>query len=274
MKPVIAIDGPAASGKGTLGRMLAEHLHFQHLDSGILYRTFACFELILADHPEAVLDDKLDSDSIPNACGDYDLLKDVSTLNPEKRWQNIFVGWSEHKDSVLSSVPAAHELINFVKNIPENVLKSEIVGRGASTLAKLPEVRDLMNKIMREFAANPGKDAHGVEYDGIVIDGRDIGTVVFPNATCKVFVTADLKVRAERRLAQEQEAKPRQQQQGCPVTFDSIYEALKSRDERDKNRENAPLRCDETYSVLDTSNVGIEEAFELLKKIVASRITA
>lgn len=271
MKPVIAIDGPAASGKGTVGRMLAEYLHFQHLDSGILYRTFACLELILADHPETVLNEDSDASTISNVCGDYDFLKKLSVENPEKKWCDIFQDWTEHKTSMIKSVPTAHELVHFIGNIPENILKSETVGMGASTLGKIPAVRDLLNEIMREFAAHPGKDKAGVEYEGTVIDGRDIGTVVFPDAVCKIFLTADLKTRAERRLAQESE-KSSEGHHHSTVSFESIYEALKSRDERDEKRENAPLKYDETYTVVDTSDMSIEEAFEIVKNTAAASL--
>lgn len=265
MKPVIAIDGPAASGKGTLGRMLAEHLHFQHLDSGMLYRSFACFELMLADHPEAVLDEASDSDSgnISDVCGDYDFLKGLSAIDSEKKWQSIFADWTEHENSMLKSAPTAHELVNLIRNFPESILKSEVVGAGASTLGKLPEVRNLLNGVMHEFAAHPGKDASGAEYDGTVIDGRDIGTVVFPDAACKIFITADLKTRAERRFAQEAAAATKE---GVPVTFEAIYEALKSRDERDQKRRNAPLQYNESYdAMVDTSGVSVEEALKSLE---------
>lgn len=267
IKSVIAIDGPAASGKGTLARMLAEHLHFEHLDSGILYRSFACAELALADNPGVLFDDEklLSSDQRQNRnlsdlfC-DYDFLHELSSVDSSEKWKNIFASWKEHPNSFLQNIPTANDVVSLVKNMPDNVLKSELVGMGASTLGKLPEVRAVITGIMREFASETSAP-------GTVIDGRDIGSVVFPDAVCKIFLTADLKVRAERRFAQLKE----EMNKSCDCnndtqvqTFESIYEAIKERDERDASRGISPMKCDSSYKVIDTSNIGIDEAFAIV----------
>ena len=269
MKPIIAIDGPAASGKGTMARMLAEHFHFAYLDSGSLYRAFACIELVLSDKPNVLFDDKTVKAKPVNVhlsdlCKDYDFLRVLSDILKEteaKKRKIDFSSYITHKDFFSEDVSGAHEFISIAKKIPVNILKSEIVGMGASTIGKLPEVRALLNSLMREFANSPGDD-----YLGTVIDGRDIGTVVFPNATCKIFLTADLKVRAERRFKDAKDFGD------TSATFESIYETLRSRDERDASRSIAPMTYDETYIVVDTSNINIQEVFKKLVNIIDLRL--
>ena len=265
MKPIIAIDGPAASGKGTMARMLAEHFHFEHLDSGSLYRAFACAELILSDKPTVLFDEKASKTEsthihLSDLCEDYNFLRTLSDIlksAEEKNGEIDFSSYIEHKDFFLKNTSNAHELISIAKKIPANILKSEIVGMVASSLGKLPEVRALLTSLMREFA-NSSEDNHL----GTVIDGRDIGSVVFLNATCKIFLTANLKTRAERRF------KDIQKLGNTSVTFDSIYEALRSRDEQDASRCISPMTYNETYTVIDTSNMNIKEAFDKLLNII------
>lgn len=269
MKPIIAIDGPAASGKGTMARMLAEHFGFAYLDSGSLYRAFACVELVLADNPSALLGDcssSVSSDTlhISDACEDYDFLRslsDVFKTFEEKKRKIDFSSIAQNEKNFIKSIPNAKDLVKFANEIPANILKSEIVGMGASLLGKLPEVRTLLTNLMREFAESPGD-----KYLGTVIDGRDIGSVVFPNTTCKIFLTADLKVRAERRFKDAVDTGSNDE------TFESIYESLKSRDERDASRGIAPMTCDESYILVDTTNMDINEAFNKLVKIVDARL--
>lgn len=266
MKPIIAIDGPAASGKGTMARMLAEHFGFAYLDSGSLYRAFACVELVLADKPSALIGEGAlpDESVIPDSCEDYDFLHTLSdvvkTFEKEKRNAD-FSSIISHDKISMDVVPSAKGLVRFANEIPANILKSEIVGMGASLLGKLPEVRTLLTSLMREFAESPGN-----KYLGTVMDGRDIGTVVFPNATCKIFLTADLKVRAERRYKDIVEAGSKNE------TPESIYAALKSRDERDASRGIAPMTCDESYIKVDTTNDDINEVFNKLVNIVDARL--
>ena len=269
MKPIIAIDGPAASGKGTMARMLAEHFRFAYLDSGSLYRAFACIELVLSDKSSVSLNDKAEKEEnhnlhLADLSEDYDFTHILSdTLKEaEKNKKKIdFSSYTAHTKFFSEDTSGAREFISIAKKIPDNILKSEIVGTGASTVGKLPEVRALLTSLMREFASSPGD-----KYLGTVIDGRDIGSVVFPNATCKIFLTADLKVRAERRF------KDTKNFGDTSATFESIYETLRSRDERDASRSIAPMTYDETHIVVDTSNISIKEAFNKLVNIIDLRL--
>ncbi len=212
LSPVIAIDGPAASGKGTLAKKLAAHFGFAHLDSGALYRAVA---LTLLD-------------------AGADLGDESAAIN------------------------AAQNLDFGITDRPE--IRLDATGTAASRISAIPDVRAALLQFQRGFAENPPKNAPGV-----VIDGRDIGTVVCPNAACKLFVTAKDEVRAQRRF-DEMMAK------GASITFDEILDDLRQRDERDKNRATAPLSQAADATLLDTSELDIEGAFQRALDIVAARL--
>lgn len=259
--PVIAIDGPAASGKGTVARMLAEHFCFAYLDSGILYRAVACLGLVLSTKmkTDAEISSRLYlSDICSNFGGFLHAISDaMSEISNQKGEELKFLS---PVAKILSKVILkAHELVSIADNIPENVLRSELVGVAASIIGQEPEIRNLLTRLMREFAIDNGRL-------GSVIDGRDIGTIVFPDAICKIFLTANLKVRAERRFKEEQRLKNKK------ATFDSIYEALKNRDARDSSRKLAPMTCSENHIVVDTSEISAEEAFNKLVGFISVRL--
>ncbi len=195
---VIAIDGPAASGKGTLARRLAAHYGFHHLDTGLTYRAVA-HQLLETGAP---LDDE------PLAARTA-LSIDLGALNRE----------------VLS----AHE-----------------IGEAASKVAVMPEVRKALVEAQRRFAATP---------PGAVLDGRDIGTVVCPDAPVKLFVTASPEVRAGRRTGEIASS-------GKPADYDQVLADIRRRDARDSGRSDSPLRPAEDAHLLDTSEMTIEAAFE------------
>ncbi len=201
---VIAIDGPAASGKGTLARRLAERFSLPHLDTGLLYRATAC----------ALLDEGLP-------------LNDVEAATAAAR------GLS---------------LVDF----DEERLRSREMGEAASVVAALPPVRAALIDLQRRFA-NCER--------GAVLDGRDIGTVICPNAQIKIFVTATPETRAQRR-ALELAAR------GEKADYNSILCDVKKRDERDGSRSVAPLKPAIDAIVLDTSELDIEEAFHAALAIV------
>ncbi|MDR2723767.1 MAG: (d)CMP kinase [Holosporaceae bacterium] len=203
MKPVIAIDGPSGSGKGTIAQRLADYWEFAYLDTGLLYRLVA--------------------------------YKNIESLRGT----------------------AINDLLKLTKETPEKLLRSTEIGIRASEVAKSPEVRTILTEMQRAFMANPG-----AEYKGAVLDGRDIGTVVAPDADCKIFITADLGERAKRRFESLKQFNPN-------ITFKEIYESLKTRDENDRSRENAPLICTEDYIILDTTTDSPEESFE--KALIASK---
>lgn len=192
---IIAIDGPAASGKGTLARRLAAHYGLPHLDTGLLYRAVGARCLA-----EGVRD--------------------------EARAAGI-----------------AHEL--DVRALDADALRTAGIGEAASVVAAMPAVRAALLELQRRFAAQPG---------GAVLDGRDIGTVICPDASAKLFVTATPAVRAERRY---KELAGR----GDAISYDDVLADIRKRDERDSNRAAAPLVQAADAMLLDTSTLGIEEAY-------------
>ncbi len=197
----VAIDGPAASGKGTLARKLAEYLNVRHLDTGGLYRA-AALKLI-------------------SAHGD-----------PHKA-----------EDAVKAA-----KMIDY-HDLANPHLRSEHIGNTASIISAIPEVRTILLDFQRDFANNP---------EGAVLDGRDIGTVVCPEADVKIFITASIEARAKRRHKQLQN-------QGIEVVFESVLADLVERDERDKARNIAPLKAAENALQIDTTSMTVEDVF---KKVV------
>ena len=201
---IIAIDGPAASGKGTLGKRLTAHLGLRHLDTGLLYRAVAK-TLLDAEH---ALDDR------------------------------------------ERAVAAAKEL--DPAKFDERELKGHAIGEAASIVSAIPEVRDALLAFQRNFAAVP---------PGAVLDGRDIGTVICPDADVKIFVVAAPQVRARRRAAELQTA-------GQPADEAAILADIQRRDERDRTRAVAPLVAAADAKTLDTSALDIEATVSEAIKIV------
>ncbi len=201
---IIAIDGPAASGKGTLARNLARHFGLPHLDTGLLYRATA----------RALMNEG----------------RDLSCKE--------------------AAVAAARGLA--LTGFDENSLRGREMAEAASIVAAIPEVRTALVELQRAFARGPG---------GAVLDGRDIGTVICPEACPKIFVTASLDARATRR-ALELGA------QGEVVDYAAVLADIVRRDERDKNRAAAPLLAAKDAIVLDTTTLGIEAAFKAALAIV------
>ncbi len=195
---VLAIDGPAASGKGTLARKLAKSYDLPHLDTGLLYRAIA----------RTLLENGIPL-SNSSAAADLALRLDVSKLDEER-------------------------------------LRGKEMGEAASIVAAYPAVRAALLDKQREFAAQ-GR--------GAVLDGRDIGTVICPDATAKLFVTATPEVRAARR---HKELLGR----GEAIDFDTILIDIRRRDARDSGRADAPLKAAEDAVMLDTSALTIEESLE------------
>lgn len=203
---IIAVDGPAASGKGTIARALARHYQLPHLDTGLLYRAVAA--TVLRDG----LDPAREADAIA-ACGFEDrLLEDPS-------------------------------------------LRSDDVGKVASIVSAHALVRAALLQRQRRFAAQPG---------GAVLDGRDIGTVIAPDADAKLFVKATPAVRARRRHLELQ-------RQGSSVTYDRVLADIRARDERDASRANAPMMMAADAAPLDTSMLPIEAAVQRAIELVDAR---
>jgi cytidylate kinase len=208
---IIAIDGPAASGKGTLAKRLAAHYGYRHLDTGVIYRAVA-----------------------------FALTRRGLDLQDQ-----------------AAAVRAAQELDPETFDNP--ALKSQAVGSAASIVSAIPEVRAALVAFQRQFAVKP---------PGAVLDGRDIGTVICPNAEVKIFVVADPKVRARRRTL---EALAR----GEAVDEAVILADILARDERDQNRAAAPLKRANDAYLLDNSHLdiegGVRAAIDIVEAVRAGR---
>lgn len=190
----VAIDGPAAAGKGTIGRAVAQSFGFSHLDTGLLYR------------------------AVGMKAGD--------------------------------PVLAARGLT--AQDLARDDLRSLEAGQAASKVAAMPEVRSALTDFQREFARREG---------GAVLDGRDIGTVICPEAEVKLFVTASAEIRARRRWLELD-----------GETFEDVLAQVRERDERDMNRADAPMRAAADAVVLDTSELTSEAAIALALELVALRM--
>lgn len=201
---IIAIDGPAASGKGTLARRLAAHFNLPHLDTGLLYRAVAC----------ALID----------------------TATP--------------LDDAAAATAAAHGL--KLAALDPARLKEKGVGDAASKVAAIPSVREALLKLQKDFVSQPG---------GAVLDGRDTGTVIAPNADVKIFIEASAEVRAERRFRELT-------QKGENARFEEVLATIKGRDARDSGRSVAPLVPAQDAVLLDTTHLDIEAAFRAALSIV------
>lgn len=207
---VIAIDGPAASGKGTLSRRLADEMGLRHLDTGLTYRAVA-----------------------------HALLAQDAPLN----------------DEMLAAKVA--EEINLGK-LDRSVLARHHTGEAASKVAVMPAVRCALVEAQRAFAAVP---------PGAVLDGRDIGTVVCPDAPVKLYVTASARERAKRRWKEIVE-------RGYQADFETILADIEARDARDMGRADSPLRPAEDAHLLDTSEMDIDTAFQRAMTIVRETLAA
>lgn len=208
---IIAIDGPAGAGKGTLGRMLAIAYGFAFLDTGLLYRGVA-----------------------------YVALTAHANLSDEQ--------------GVAALVPN----LNF-DNVEADLLRTNEIGEAASQVAALPSVRAALLGYQRDFAQTQNR-----ERGGVVLDGRDIGTNILPDADLKFFITATLEVRARRRHKELE-------QRGNLRDFEDILAEVRLRDERDMSRQDNPLRPADDAIHVETSTLTIEQAFHILQHFVESK---
>ncbi|MFP7571845.1 (d)CMP kinase [Marivita sp. S2033] len=197
----IAIDGPAAAGKGTISKAVAAHFGAAHLDTGLLYRAVGA-RMLAGETPGAA----------------------AQALQAE--------------------------------DLENSALRSAEVAQAASEVAVLPEVRAALLTFQREFARRDG---------GAVLDGRDIGTVICPNAEAKLFVTANAEVRARRRFAELQE-------RGASTDFARVLADVKARDHRDSTRADAPLKAAADSVVIDTSDMDIDAAVAAAIEAVQARL--
>ena len=208
---VVTIDGPSASGKGSLARNLAEYLDFSILDSGLLYRVYAYFN-------------------------NLNLAREEIPLLIQKNISFKF----NHKDVIV---------LNDQEDITSE-LRSEKMAKKASELSSLPTTRENLLSIQRNFYQNKG----------LVADGRDMGTVVFPEAKLKIFLTASAEIRAERRYLELQN-------RGQEVNMLALIEDIKQRDLKDSTRTLSPLIPAEDSVIIDSSDMSIEEVLSFTKKL-------
>ncbi|HLR17116.1 MAG TPA: (d)CMP kinase [Alcanivoracaceae bacterium] len=219
--PVITIDGPVSSGKGTIASALATQLHWHLLDSGAIYRVLGLY----AQQQGVALDD-------------------AEALLPLA--ENLPVEFKQNAQGGVDVWLAEQEV--------SNTIREEKVGELASQVAVLPTVRQALLKRQQDFAQTPG----------LVADGRDMGTVVFPQAPLKIFLTASAEERARRRFQQLQE-------KGFPANLEALIEEIRARDERDMGRSVAPLKPAEDAVVIDSTEMGIEEVVNTILEHANSR---
>ena len=208
---ILTIDGPSASGKGSLSRNIAKHLGFKILDSGLLYRTYAYFSQSGSSVEEI-----------------------SNRINNE-----ISFSFNENDVSIL------HQDIDIT-----SLLRSETTAKIASQLSALPKTREDLLTIQRDF----------YNQDGLVADGRDMGTVVFPKAALKIFLTASPEVRAKRRHLELQK-------RGQEVNMLDLIADIELRDMKDRTRTLSPLIPAEDSVVIDSSNMSIDEVLSFTKKL-------
>lgn len=218
--PVLTIDGPSGSGKGTISRAVAQRLGWHYLDSGALYR------------------------AVGVAAGWADLdLDDAGAL--VRCTFDTTIAFDETGDEL-------RVLVNGHDATDE--LRTETAGAAASAIAAIPEVRAALKDRQRAFRVTPG----------LVADGRDMGTVIFPDAGSKVFLTASAEERAERRYKQLKN-------KGVSVTMDGLLREILARDARDANRTVAPLRPAEDAVRIDTTGLGIQAVVEQVLALLPAR---
>ncbi|HYM04211.1 MAG TPA: (d)CMP kinase [Stellaceae bacterium] len=210
---IIAIDGPAASGKGTLARRLARHFQLSHLDTGGLYRATALRALESGGDPA---------------------------------------------DPAVAV--AAARRVN-AGDLADLRLREERVAQAASVVAAIPEVRAALLAFQRDFALHPPDGSAGA-----VLDGRDIGTVILPDADAKLFVTASAEARAERRFKELREA-------GEEAIYDRVLQDMRDRDTRDRQRRTAPLVPAGDAFVLDTTMIDADTAFAAAVAFIGRKLS-
>ena len=217
--PIIAIDGTAASGKGTLARRLANRLGYACLDTGLLYRRVALSLL----HNGQALDDV---------------------------------------DAAMAVAQSIH-----ANDLGHPDLRGADAGRGASIVAAMPGVRKALIDFQRDFAKNPPALMNNTPARGAILDGRDIGTAICPEAQAKFFVDADVTVRATRRHNELLS-------KGETLSYDRVLDDMKIRDARDAGRADAPMVAAPDAVLLDTTAMGPDAVFEKALSIIAEKIAS
>lgn len=224
----IAIDGPSGAGKSTMAKRLAQELGFIYVDTGAIYRTLGLFVLSRGEEPS-------------DAEGVEALLPAVSicmNYGPDGL-QHMYLGGEPDQGG---------------QDVTEAIRTPE-VSDAASKISALPAVRAFLMDMQRGMARD----------HSVVMDGRDIGTVVLPNADVKIFLTASPEERSRRRCAELQ-------QRGTPVTYETVLADIMERDARDSSRSAAPLKQAEDAILVDTTGISLEESFQLLFQTVRENL--
>ena len=220
--PVITLDGPSGTGKGTICNLLAKHLHWNMLDSGAIYRVLA-----------------------------YAARKTGVEANEVDKLTHLAFSLNLRFESTEDN---GSRVILDNTDITQNI-RSEQCGQDASQIAVIPEVRQALLERQRDFAKSPG----------LVTDGRDMGTVVFPNAFLKIFLYANEEERANRRFLQLKEKE-------INVSLAQVVEELAKRDTRDTARAHAPLKAAQDAVQIDTTGLSIVQVFNIVLKLLDERL--
>jgi cytidylate kinase len=225
-KIIIAIDGYSSCGKSTYARAIAKELNYIFIDSGAMYRTVTLYCMRRGFIGDGTL----------NLAGIREELKDI------------------HIEFVYNPDIAEYETFLNSENVEKEIRGIEVTGF-VSSISKIPEVRARMVELQRQIGV----------YKGIVMDGRDIGTVVFPDADLKIFMTASVDIRAKRRYDELIN-------KGVKVDLDEIRKNIVARDITDENRDISPLRKAEDAIILDNSRMTVEEQMEWVRQIIEKKI--
>jgi cytidylate kinase len=216
---IVTIDGPAASGKGTVARRVAAALNYAYIDTGAIYRLVA------------------------KACLDNGIAL-------------------ENEDDVIKAAQDMASKVT-VADFDNPAIRTDDVGNGASKVAAMPKVRAALLQIQKDMAVNPPKLADGEQAKGSVMDGRDIGTVVCPDAKYKFFITANTEIRAQRRTKELQS-------KGISCTYEAVLQDMRERDARDSGRKTAPMKPADDAQVIDTSSFSVDQVFDQIMQKLAS----
>lgn len=218
---IIAVDGPSASGKGTLARRLADQFHLFYLDTGAVYRAVA----------KRILDAGSDPD-------------DVEVAVSAARFVQDNLSWDMIEDPAL---------------------RTDVVADATSRSCRFPAVREIVTDTLRRYANHPPVKHSHKPFQGAILDGRDIGTVVCPDADVKLYVTASAEIRAERRFKELSH-------KGIATTYETVLQDMMDRDARDSGREASPLRPAVEAIFLDTSVLDADAAFDTATNIIRDRL--
>lgn len=217
VQPIVAIDGPAGSGKSTVAKKIAARLGFRHIDTGALYRAVAWLAL-----------------------------QDAISLDDEK----ALVARAARSKFEFRVTPEGNELHIDGQNVAK-LIRAELVGQGASKVSAYPSVRAFLLGLQQDLGRS----------GAVVLEGRDIGTVVFPDAELKFFLTASIEERAKRRMAELAQI-------GQVMSIDEVRRAIIERDHQDSTRAIAPLKKALDAREVDTSGLSIDQVLDMLELIV------